>query len=373
MARVMDLMATRIVDSHRRVLELSVLALAVIWHVGNDLPMSLAGRPFYRSFAVVIVAWCLMTAIIGWAGWHLLTTSTAPMPGALPVAGAVQVVGAVVVAACPPERLVSMTNWAFGTVGWVTILVLVRERRLMAIAVLVGPIATLVAVLWQQAFDQLAAFVIAGYGVCALQIAVVAGARLVRTNAGIAMSQARVAAEREIDRICAEEAAEDRAQRYLTVRPTTRSLLAGLADGRLAPDRPEVREMCALEAATLRRLCLEGNDLLHPLQRELHLYADEARRRDVRVELQTAGEVGEVPDAVRAMLLEVARRGSGQARSVVRLTVLATAADLRLGGTADGPLPADAVAVSGPVRVKFGGGPDRCWWEATWNRQSESW
>ncbi|MFC6018180.1 hypothetical protein ACFP2T_18465 [Plantactinospora solaniradicis] len=367
MARLTGRLAVRIVDRHREALEIGVFALAAGWHVCNDLPMLLSNRHLYSSFSTAALAWSALTAIICYTGWRLVASS-APPRAALPLVAAVLVLGAAVVAVCPPGHLVSMANWAFGAVGWITVLVMVREPRHTVTVILLGPAATLAAVLWHRAFDQVPSFIIAGYAICALQIAVAAGARLVRMNAEDAMEQAGVAAEREIEQRCAEEALEDRVRRYLAVRPATEALLVGLADGTLLPDRPDVREMCAMEAATLRRLCLEGNDVLHPLLRDLHEFAGNARQAGLRVELQTTGEVGEVPDAVRAALVGLARLGSARARGVVRVTVLATTSDLRLGGTADGPLPDDRFPVPEAVTVRHGGGTDRCWWEATWKR-----
>jgi hypothetical protein len=263
-----------------------------------------------------------------------------------------------------------MANWAFGTVGWTTLLVLVREPRRTVAVIALGPVATLAALVWHRAFDQLPSFIIAGYAICALQIAVAVGARLVQLNAEIAIEQARIAEQREIERLYAEDALDDHLRRYLAVRPTTELLLVGLAEGALLPDRPEVREMCAMEAATLRRLCHEGNDVLHPLLWELHDCADRAREQGVRVELRIAGEVGEIPDDVKDALVALPRLASTRARALMRLTVLATATDLRLGGTADGPLPADGFHTHEAVTTRFGETGDGYWWEATWTKQS---
>ncbi|GIF71688.1 hypothetical protein [Asanoa siamensis] len=369
MARLTGRFARRVVERHRQALEVGVFVLAAGWHLGNDLPMLLANRHLYTSFTTAAVAWVALTAVICHVGRRLLV-SPEPPRGALPLAALVLALGTAVVLVCPPGQLVSMANWAFGTVGWTTLLVLVREPRHTVAVIALGPVATLGALLWHQAYDQLPAFVIAGYGICALQVAVAVGAHLVRVNAEIAVEQARIAVEREIEKLYAEDALTDRVRRYLAVRPTTEALLVGLADGTLSPDHPEVRARCALEAATLRRLCLEGNEVLHPLLRDLHDCADRARDRGVRVDLHTAGEVGDVPDDVRAGLVEITRLCCTRARAGVRLTVLATATDLVLGGVADGPLPGDGSPLPPDVTTRYGDTADGYWWEARWHNRS---
>lgn len=366
MAGVTDRLAGAIAGRHRRRLEVGVFAIAAGWHLGNDLPMLLSNRNLYHSFAVAAFAWAAMTLILAFIGWSVVRSAGPPVC-AVPLTAVVLLLGALVVAVCPAGHQVSMANWAFGGVGWITVFVLVRQPRHAVTAVLLGPLATLAAVLGHRDLGALPVFLIAGYAICALQVAVATGARLIQANTTLSVQQARLAADREVERRYAEEVVAEQARRYVAVGPATEFLLAGLADETLAPQDPQVRERCALEAARLRRLCAGGGNVFTPLLRDLNDLADAAHRHGIRFELHVAGDVGDVPDPVRAALTRVAGRAAAQARGFVRVTVLATTTGVSLGGAADGPAPTD-VAVPDTMALTCGGGEGHSWWEASWDR-----
>src|SRR4051812_35843814 len=123
-----DRMLPRIAARHRRALEASLLVLGAGWHLGNDLPAVVASRDRYQSFPVALAAWVGLMVIIVVIGARLLTVST-PLPEA-PAAGVVALaLGAAVVAVCPAGQVITMTNWAFGGIGWILLLVLARSPR----------------------------------------------------------------------------------------------------------------------------------------------------------------------------------------------------------------------------------------------------
>lgn len=365
-----DRMLPRIASRHRRALEASLFMLGAGWHLGNDLPAVLSARDTYLSFPVALVAWVATMVIIVVIGSRLWTVAT-PLPEANLLGLAVLVLGAAVVAVCPAGSVVSMANWAFGGVGWVLLLVLARSPRYAIAMVLVSAATTLVAVVLRGDLAALPSFIVSGYAICALQLAVAVGARAVTGNVATSVAQARRADELETRRRCAEQAIVDRRRRYRNVRLTTEPLLAGLVDASLSPDDPQVRARCAAEAVRLRRLCVEGENVVSRLLRDLYWIVDLAADRGVRVDLDSSGDIGELPDAAREALVEPVAAAVARARTSVRLTVLATRSRVTVAGQSDGPFVGQDAVADG-VELISDGTQERHWWAATWTRPSGS-
>jgi hypothetical protein len=95
-----------------------------------------------------------------------------------------------------------------------------------------------------------------------------------------------------------------RLQRYEWLQKTAALALDGLASGMSDPRDPEVQRQCAIEAARLRRVFLETEDLPDPLLHEVRACADVAERRGLIVDLRTVGAPRIVPREVRRALVE---------------------------------------------------------------------
>ncbi len=138
------------------------------------------------------------------------------------------------------------------------------------------------------------------------------------------------AARREIERVRTEEAvaAEShrrRRQRFAELSGTTVPLLEGLAGGSLRPEDPDVQRRCAIEAARMRRLFAEVDEVANPLLHELGYCADIADRKGVVVELDSRGQWPTPPREVRRDLTEAALTALATAASWARVTVVGDA------------------------------------------------
>jgi hypothetical protein len=96
-----------------------------------------------------------------------------------------------------------------------------------------------------------------------------------------------------------------------------------------------VRVRCAVQAARLRRLLAEGDEVSGSLVHELHASADVAERRGVAVEIETAGPLPGVPGPARRVITDAAIVILTAAHSRARITLAAVAAGIAVSFVAD--------------------------------------
>ena len=364
-----EMIATR----YRRGLDLVVILLVGVWHVGNDLLVLLANRGDYRWPVAELLSWLALAAIGAVAGIRLWQGRTGRTVTWL-LAGGALAAGAVGIAAVPADLLLSSADWAWGSTGWFGVLVLLRRppRELgtfLAInaAVAVGVLAD------AGALDRigLARAATTIYGTAALQLTLLLAARALAATAqrAAAVAEAESAVRRR--RQVAERLHADRRQRYRTVRDAVAPLLAGLADGTLDPADREVRHRCAVEAGRLRRLFAETDDVADPLLHELRACSYIADQRGVAVDLQLTGRLPALDRDVRRALTEAPLLALAGAERRARVTVLGRSDEVAVSVLVDGPGPAPADpagTASSTVMVSMLEEDDRRWVEARWRR-----
>ncbi len=171
----------------------------------------------------------------------------------------------------------------------------------------------------------------------------------------------------------------DRRRRYHEIADTARPLLAGLADGTLDPADETVVRRCAIEAARMRRLFAESDDIGDRLLNELRACVAVAERRGVLVNLIVQGGWPELPREVRRALTDAPMHVLSTAVGAARVTVVgSTEVDQRgnavrtvaVSVLADQP---GTPAVSGVEPTETSGvrttsilDGTRVWVEATW-------
>jgi hypothetical protein len=182
---------------------------------------------------------------------------------------------------------------------------------------------------------------------------------------------AAVASGRKLERVRTEEAvaAEShrrRQQRFAELSGSAVPLLEGLADGSLVPDDVQVQRRSAIEAARMRRLFAETDDVPNPLVHELRHCADVADRRGVVVELEIRGHWPVPPVGIRRDLTEAALAALATAESWARVTVVGNAELVSVGVVAD----CGAVNVPDPtmpgVRIDTFSNEEMVWIEVQW-------
>ena len=133
-----------------------------------------------------------------------------------------------------------------------------------------------------------------------------------------------------------------------------------------------MRTRCAIQAARLRRLLAEGDEVAGSLVHELHASADVAERRGVAVEIETAGMLPEVPGPARRVITDAAIAILTAARSQARITLAAVAAGIAVSfvadtGPADGSTVVRLPAAGEGVAIDQQQDGGMLWAEARWN------
>jgi hypothetical protein len=320
---------------YQRAFTIAVVSLVAGWHLAGAGGQLLHNRAAFGSFSFQGAMWLVMALAVT-AGSVLVLRE---VPGWRP-AWAVAVIAlaaSVAAAVASPAGQMLAVNWAWGSAGWIGVLMLLR-RRFSELA-------------WFLAAEALATLgVLAGAGLhrtdlagflallawsTGAQVAVAAGVRAL----GVAAGQAATAAQ-------SEHAARERAAtaaliqaarqaRWLSLQESAAPLVAELAEGTADPGDPQVRIRCAVQAARLRRLLAEGDEVPGSLVHELHASADMAERRGVAVDIETAGPLPPVPGPARRVITDAAITILTAARSRTRITLAAVAAGIAVSFVAD--------------------------------------
>jgi hypothetical protein len=302
---------------------MAAVLIAFGWHLGINVPAVVRYWPEYRSPWIAGAGWLVFAAVGVISAAHLLRGTPNPT---WPLIGVLLLVYTVVFVNTPGPLIFQSANWAWSTLGWFVVLVL-WGRRVGALVAVIAAAAVIafVALLTADAADAagVSRYTMYVYGTTTLPIAFSVAAGVLRT---LAAGSARTAAARaalDAERIAARRAQEDRRERLSTVSRTVGAVLAELADGRADPTDPQVQRRCAMEAARLRRLIAESDDVPDPLLHELRSAVDIAERNGLSVELVTVGTLPVLPVHVRRRLAEPLTTTLALAQQWARLTVVA--------------------------------------------------
>jgi len=320
---------------YQRAFTLAVIFLVVLWHLAGAGGQLLHNRAAYSSFAFQGAMWLVMALAIA-AGTVLVLRGTPGWCPAWAVALTALAASTAAAAASPAGQMLAV-NWAWGSAGWIGVLVLLR-RRFAELAVFLAALA--LATLGVQVGDGLHRADLAGFlAVLAwstgAQVAVAAGVKALDGAA----SQAAVAARSEhaaLERAAtAETIRAARHARWLALQESAVPLVAELAAGTADPGDERVRVRCAVQAARLRRLLAEGDEVPGSLVHELHASADVAERRGVAVDIETAGALPQVPGPARRVITDAAIAILTDARTQARITLATVAAGIAVSFVAD--------------------------------------
>jgi hypothetical protein len=352
---------------YQRAFTLAVIFLVAGWHLAGAGGQLLRDRPAYGSFAFQGAMW-LVIALAITAGSVLTLRGTPGWRPAWAVAAVALAAGTASAAASPAGQMLAV-NWAWGTAGWTGVLVLLH-RRFRELAWFIA--AQALAILGVQVWDGLHRGDLAGFlAVLAwsagAQVAVAAGVKALDVVAGQAAAAAwseHAARERVAT---AEVIRASRQARWLALQESAVPLVAELAAGTADPGDAHVRTRAAVQAARLRRLLAESDEVPGSLVHELHASADVAERRGVAVEIETVGPLPEVPGPARRVITDAAIAILAAARSQARITLAAVAAGIAVSFVADtGTAVALPVAGAGvAIEQQQDGG--MLWAEARWN------
>jgi hypothetical protein len=352
---------------YQKAFTVAVIFLVAGWHLAGAGGQLLHNRSAYSSFAFQGAMWLVMALAIA-VGSILVLRGTPSWPSAWAVALVALAASTAAAVASPAGEMLAV-NWAWGSAGWICVLVLLR-RRFVELAGFLA--AEALAILGVQVWDGLHRTELAGFlAVLAwstgAQVAVAAGVRALDVaagQAGAAVQSEHAARERAAT---AEIIRAARHARWLALQESAVPLVAELAAGTADPGDPEVRIRCAVQAARLRRLLAEGDEVPGSLVHELHASADIAERRGVAVVIETAGPLPQVPGPARRVITDTAIAILTAARSRTRITLAAVTAGIAVSFVADTGAIVELPAAGEGVIIEQEQDGGMLWAEARWN------
>lgn len=245
-------------------------------------------------------------------------------------------------ASLPPGSAATSVDWAYGTIGWIGVILLL-DRPIRELAIFLSLMTSIditnLLLPGEIHSDSFLNFAAASIGTIGYPLAVGVGAMTLRSVAKKAHEAGEQAEKTRTQEALAATLHEHRQNRFAALSRTAFPLLQGLASGTLDPNNASVQRDCAIEAARMRRLFAEADGVPNKLIHELRHCAEIAERKGVIVELQTQGTCPDPPVEIRRALTEAPIVALSTAVSWARVTF--TAADDRLA--------VNVVSDSGPI------------------------
>jgi hypothetical protein len=367
--------ASRIEEGLVRRVRAALLGVALIVQCGFALPQMFLRPELYRPLAVHGAVFCVLLGVAGLSAYHVLAgraPSTRIRALGLGMTFLASLLGATTLG---PGDVLNAEHWVYGVVGWYCLLLLFGEKWTSLAAVLGAHFLLAVGPLALNALPPariLASMGIRAVSVYGFQLAV---GRFAYTVRNIATAAARAAASEErveTERAIAETVHNDREERLLGLLDTTIPLLRALAEGGLDPSDTATQRRCAVEAARLRRLQAEGDDVADPLAHELDAGITVAQRRGVTAQLEVSGPPAQVPREIRRELADPVLSVLSASRSRARVTVAHLPGQVRVSIVGDAPGPRSAGRQTGSVRVEEISLDGEFWLESVWNTDDPS-
>ena len=352
---------------YQRAYTIAVVFLVAGWHLAGAGGQLLRNQPAYGSFAFQGAMWLVMALAVA-AGSVLVLRGTPGWRPAWAVA-AVALAASTAAAVASPAGQMLAVNWAWGSAGWIGVLVLLR-RPFAELAWFLGAEAlALLGVLMADGLNRtdLAGFLALLAWSTGAQVAVAAGVKALDIAADHAAAAARSENAARERAATAEIIAAARHARWLTLQESAVPLIAELAAGTADPGDAQVRTRCAVQAARLRRLMAEGDEVPGSLVHELHASADVAERRGIAVEIETAGSLPQVPGPARRVITDAAITILTAAHSQARITLAAVTAGIAVSFVTDSAAVVHLPAAGEGVAIQQQQDGGMLWAEARWN------
>jgi hypothetical protein len=354
---------------YQRAFTIAVVVLVAGWHVAGAGGQLLHNRTEYGSFAFQGLMWLIMAMAI--AAGSVLVLRGAPGWRSAWAVALVVLAASTASAVASPAAMMLAVNWSWGSAGWAGVLMLLR-RRVGELAAFLA--AEALAVLAVQAWDGLDRISLAGFfAVLAWstggQIAVIVGVRALDVAAGQAATAARSEHAARERAVTAEIIQAARHARWLALQEGAVPLISELAAGTADPGDAQVRTRCAVQAARLRRLMAEGDDVMGSLVHELHASADVAERRGIAIEIETAGPLPSVPGPARRVITDAAIAILTAARSQTRITLAAVTSGIAVSFVADTDVGVALPSEGEGVAIEQQQDGSMLWAEARWNNR----
>ncbi|GAA3570874.1 hypothetical protein GCM10022419_059670 [Nonomuraea rosea] len=356
----------------RHGLRIATLLVAMVTVFGPGLTNLLSNLDRYQSPLAQLAAFAVLGAVLAGEA-ALLVRGRSWGRLRRPAIAMVLIVSALSYVTLPDGRTSTSVDWIFGAANWVGVVVLLdRPLRTSASFLLAHELIALLHLLLldDPTRGDMARFATGSVSVFGLPLCVAVMASVMRGLSAAAATSRREIEQVRIAEAVAAESHGRRQQRFAELSATTIPLLEGLADGSLRPEDPAVQRRCAIEAARMRRLFAEADDVANPLLHELRHCIDVADRKGVVVELDTRGQWPEPPVAVRRDLTEAVIIVLATAVSRARVTVMGSAELVSVNVVADCRELTMPSPVTPGVEVEALNSDDSVWMEARWQPAS---
>ncbi|MBN6034195.1 hypothetical protein [Amycolatopsis sp. 195334CR] len=350
---------------------IATVCMVGLWHGGFDTAAVVLTWPELRWTWVSPLMWALFTATVVTSAIQLLREGQVRRPW--PVV-ALTLAISMVVALNAGGRAAGFENWAFGAAGWLGVLASWGRSAAPLAVVLAGngaASAVAMVLLTNPDLQDVALLSMSLAGSAALQVALAYGVRTQSRVVNNSVATARARAETERHRAAAAQAHAARVQRHEFLQRTAAVVLAGLADGTSDPADPAVQRRCAIEAARLRRLFLEADEVPDPLLHEVRACLEVAEARGVPVRMSVSGEVPPVPVECRRDLVEPLVEVLGSAHTHARVTIVGSAGQVQLSVVADADEP-PAAPTGDRVQIEYHREGSLLWVQTSWTDRSLS-
>nr|CEL21198.1 NanT5 [Kibdelosporangium sp. MJ126-NF4] len=343
---------------------LANLVMVLVVLAGLALPTLLTDAAVYHSFAAQVIAFLTDVVVAAIVGLHIRRER---FGDATRWALLVLTVAAYLVATTgvPTSHQVAQeTDWSFGVVGWLGLLVLL-DRTVLGSVLFLAAVNVFSAGYIVVIGEDVLRFAVGAILVLGFQLAFVAAAAALGRFAASASLAVHDAQRLRTAEAVADQVQADRKARYAGLAETTVPLLDELASGRADLRDDGTRARYAVEAARMRRLFAENDDVGDPLVHELKACVDIAERKGVAVHLDTWGEHPVPPVAIRRTLVEPVVRSLATAVATARVTVLGSGNAVTVSVVTDSRVPVGEVG-DPPVTVTTTTADGLTWVEATW-------
>ncbi|MGI5282413.1 hypothetical protein ACQEVF_03680 [Nonomuraea polychroma] len=346
----------QVAQRYARFTALGAAVIAAVWHIGYDLTVTITGWSAFRWPWLALAAWTAYSAIFVAALRSLTRTSRGPAR-IRELAVATLAIDIAVILSLRPGELLSISDWAWGSVGWIAVMLVwgrPRWRAELIAFVAANAGIMLAAMILTGTLDRvsISKYLVVIAGGVTMQLGYTWGCRMLLSRAEDAVLLARRLAADDALRESAQRIHADRIRRYAAIRDVAESLLQQLGDG-ADPGDPRVREDCTAGALRLRRLITEREDVPDELVATLRERIEAAERRKVMVTAPPfGGYLPGLPDGVREDLLRAPIRALDGARSRARVTVSAMSTMVSVAVVADNDdLPISTAPVHEPSGV----------------------
>lgn len=313
--------------------QLGTLLTSLLVQFSLSLRQLVANHEVFRPAWAQTTAFCCLAVVAAIGAAYLLRGRTIPRGMRYWCLGLVLAASATCAFTIPPERIAGAEDWAFGLVGWHALFLLVGQPVRAYAAFWVAHIGITVSAVFLAGVptvSELSAIGVAVISIGGFQLSVAVLARLLHSSALHAATEAAHAADLQTRERIDEEKQRDHKERYDVLAATTVPLLVGLGQGVLSPGDEEVRRLCGIEVARIRRFFAEGDRVSDPLLNELRVCVEVAEQQGIQVNLVSRGQPSVVPVEIRRQLTDPVAVAMGLTRSAARVTLSWTSRAVRV-------------------------------------------